>query len=160
MNPTGTNRKATHMRRERIHLLVGVALVGLMTGGCGGTPADAANEPAVTVEAIEGTDLKRIILSEAAARRLGVETAPVSEEPVDGASPLVVPYSAVIYDAQGGPWVYVNPDGRAFERHAIVVDRIIGDRAHLIEGPSIGALVVTVGVAELWGVETGVGGGH
>ena len=148
------------MRPERILLLVGLALVGLMTGGCGGAPADAANEPAVTVEVIEGTDLKRIILSEAAVRRLGVETAPVGEEQVDGASPLVIPYSALIYDAQGGAWVYVNPDGQAFERHAIVVDRIIGDRALLLEGPSTGALVVTVGVAELWGVETGVGGGH
>jgi hypothetical protein len=148
------------MRRTRILLLVGLALVGLMTGGCGGAPADAANEPAVTVEAIEGTDLKRIILSEAAADRLGVETAPVGEEQVDGASPLVIPYSALIYDAQGAAWVYVNTEGRAFERHAIVVDRITGDRVLLFEGPSKGALVATVGVAELWGVETGVGGGR
>jgi hypothetical protein len=160
MDIPGTHRKADQMRRTRILLLVGLALIGLMAAGCGGTPVDAANEPAVTVEAIEGTDLKRITLSEAATGRLGVETAPVAEEQVEGARPLVIPYSAVIYDAQGSAWVYVNTEGRAFQRHAIVVDRITGDRALLLEGPSIGALVATVGVAELWGVETGVGGGR
>ena len=160
MNTPNSQRKANHMRRERSSLLVGLALVGLMIGGCGGAPADAANEPAVTVEGIEGTDLKRIVLSESAARRLGVETATVGEEHVDGASSLVVPYSALIYDAQGRAWVYINPEGRAYERHAIVVDRIVGDRALVLEGPARGVFVVTVGVAELWGVETGVGGGH
>jgi len=47
-----------------------------------------------------------------------------------------------------------------FVRHAITVDRIEADRAVLSAGPPIGTLVVTVGVAELWGIETGVGGGH
>src|SRR3970282_721885 len=148
MYTPGTHGKADQMRRTRILLVVGLALIGLMAAGCGGTPADAANEPAGPVEASEGTDLKRITLSEAAAGRLGVETAPVAKEQVEGARPLVTPYSAVIYDAQGSAWVYVNTEGRAFQRHAIVVDRINGDRALLLEGPSICAILATVGVPQ------------
>lgn len=148
------------MRREQMWLLVGLAALGLVTAACGSIPADAANEPAVVVEAIEGTDLKQVVLSESSAARLGVETAPVREELVDGASRLVIPYAALVYDSQGAAWAYINPEGNAFRRHLIVVDRIIGDRVLLLEGPPAGTAVATVGVAELWGVETGVGGGH
>ena len=150
----------SQMRREQAWLLVGLAVVGLVASACGGAPADAADEPAVVVEAIEGTDLKQVVLSEMAAGRLGIETVPVREELIDGARRLVIPYSAVLYDAQGAAWAYVNPEGRVFQRHAIVVDRITGDRALLLEGPPVGIAVATVGVAEMWGAETGVGGGH
>jgi hypothetical protein len=45
-------------------------------------------------------------------------------------------------------------------RSAIDVASIEGDRALLTSGPPVGTTVVTVGVAELYGAETGVGGGH
>jgi hypothetical protein len=156
MDTPSKHRKARHMRREWIPLFLGVALVALMTGACGSAPAVAANKPAVTVEVIEGSDVKRIVLSESAAARLGVETAPVGQTQVDGTDRRIVPYAALIYDAKGGSWVYVN----TFVRHSVVVDRITGDQALLREGPDAGAIVATVGVPELWGVETGVGGGH
>ena len=71
-----------------------------------------------------------------------------------------IPYSALVYDKAGKTWVYTNPQGRDYVRQAIEVQRIEGDLAYLSSGPPVGTAVVTVGTAELWGVDTGVGGGH
>jgi hypothetical protein len=84
----------------------------------------------------------------------------VGEQPGGGAARTVVPYSAVVYDADGKTWAYTNAEGLVFVRYEIVVDRIENNVAFLSGGPPVGTLVVTVGAAELWGVETGVGGGH
>lgn len=68
----------------------------------------------------------------------------------------VVPYSAVIYGVDGETWVYLNPEPLVFVRQAIVIDYIDGDQVYLVEGPDVGSSVVTMGVAELFGAETGV----
>jgi hypothetical protein len=136
-------------------------LAGSLAAGC--SAASSANaptaEPAVTSEKVEGTGLQRLTLSARAAERLGVETSAVKQEQVGGATRLVVPYGALLYDAKGQAWTYENLEGRTFMRHAITVEVIDGDRAVLTEGPTPGQQVVTVGAAELYGVETGVGGG-
>lgn len=64
-----------------------------------------------------------------------------------------VPYGAVYYDAKGGAWVYVNTAPLAYERRKVAVERVIGDRALLSDGPGIGTPVVTVGAALLYGAE-------
>jgi len=66
----------------------------------------------------------------------------------------------VLYDADGTTWAYAASERNVFVRNEIVVDRIEGDLAYLVEGPPVGAEVVTTGAAELYGTETGVGGGH
>jgi hypothetical protein len=63
----------------------------------------------------------------------------------------------VIYDLYGGTWLYTSPDVLTFVRTPIVVDSIDGDVAVLAEGPAIGTPVATVGVAELYGADTGIG---
>jgi hypothetical protein len=72
-----------------------------------------------------------------------------------------VPYSAVIYDAEGGAWAYVADGELSYVRHALTVDEIVadtaGDYAVLAEGPAEGETVVSVGVAELFGAEFEVG---
>jgi hypothetical protein len=70
----------------------------------------------------------------------------------------IVPYAAVIYDVEGGTWVYVKEqsDALSFVRAPISIDYIEGDLAFLTEGPAVGTEVVTVGGAELYGAETGV----
>jgi hypothetical protein len=69
----------------------------------------------------------------------------------------VIPYAALIYDVNGGTWVYTKePNTLAFVRQGIIVDYIIGDVAVLTEGPSAGTEVVIVGGEELFGTETGV----
>lgn len=66
---------------------------------------------------------------------------------------IVVPYSAVYYDAEGTGWVYVNPEPLVFERKRINVERIEGDFAVLSDSPPVGTRVVTVGAALLYGAE-------
>jgi predicted component of type VI protein secretion system len=69
----------------------------------------------------------------------------------------VIPYAALIYDVEGGTWVYVKePNALTFMRQSVTVDHIQGDLAFLTDGPEVGSEVVTVGGAELFGVETGV----
>jgi hypothetical protein len=65
----------------------------------------------------------------------------------------VVPYGAVLYDAKGEAWVYVNGKPLTFERQRIVIERIVGDMAVLTEGPAVGTPIVTVGAALLYGSE-------
>jgi hypothetical protein len=100
------------------------------------------------LEPIEGTDLSRVILTEKAAERIGVKTVPASER--------VVPYSAVIYDTEGNTWVYTNPAPFTFVRAQVVIDRIEGDQAFLSQSLESADPIVTVGVIEIYGAETGV----
>jgi hypothetical protein len=74
----------------------------------------------------------------------------------DAQQRLIVPYAAVIYGLEGETWVYTNPEPLVYVRHPIAVDYIEDDMAVLSEGPSAGTQVVVVGVAELFGAETGV----
>jgi hypothetical protein len=134
-------------------------LAALLLGACSQTQAaDAASkvQPAV-VEPIEGTELNRLTLTEKAAERLDLQTAQVSEEQVDGTQRLVVPYSALIYDLEGKTWIYINPQPLTYVREPVTVDYIEGDMAVLVDGPATGTAVVTVGVPELYGADTGIG---
>ena len=70
---------------------------------------------------------------------------------------LSVPWSAVLYDAQGGAWVYVAIDETTFKRARIEVESVVGDRAVLAQGPQAGARVVAQGATELFGLEFGIG---
>jgi hypothetical protein len=69
----------------------------------------------------------------------------------------IIPYSAIIYDLEGNTWVYTSPEPLVFVRHPVTVDYIEGDRAILSDGPPAGTEVAIVGVAELYGADTGVG---
>lgn len=70
---------------------------------------------------------------------------------------LVVPRSAVLYDALGGTWVYEARDNGVFVRQRISLADVAGETAVLQHGPAPGLRVVTVGAAELFGTEFGVG---
>jgi hypothetical protein len=75
----------------------------------------------------------------------------------DGQKRKIIPYAAVLYDAKGNTWVYTNPEPLTFVRQSIQMDTVVGDEAILMRGPPIGTAVVTVGGAELYGTEFGVG---
>jgi hypothetical protein len=137
-----------------------ILIVAGLLAGCAQPTVEAAPEAAVTIEPIDGTELARITVSERAAERLGIQTEPVRDEPRAGERRAVVSFAAVVYDAQGNTWAYVTSQPLVFTRHAITVDFIDGGDAVLSDGPSPGTKVVTVGAAELYGAETGVGGGH
>ena len=72
---------------------------------------------------------------------------------VSGKIQKTIPYSAVIYDADGGTWAYTTSEHLTFVRDEIKVERIDGDTAYLSDGPAAGTEVVTVGAAELVGLE-------
>jgi hypothetical protein len=135
-----------------------VLVVGLLLSACSVMAQSASTEVQhAVVEAIEGTELNRIVLSEKAAERLDVQTSPVRSEQVNGKEALVVPYGALIYDLQGATWVYISTAPLTFERVAVTVDHIEGDNVMLIDGPAVGTEVAIVGVPELYGIDTGVG---
>lgn len=146
----------TYIARSVLVLGIAALLVG-----CGGTAEGGpATPPPLTIEEVaEGTP-SRLTLSERAAERLGIATAPVAVEQVGGAERSVIPYAALLYDPDGSTWAYTNPEPLLFVRAPITVQQIVGDLAILSEGPPAGTLVVTVGGAELYGAEHGVGGGH
>lgn len=141
--------------RHRIRWIAAIAMVlPLFLVACGGSSGsdEEASGPA-TVELIEGTDLSRVTLTDKAAERLDIQTAAVQ----GGAAGKVIPYSAVLYSPTGETWAYVTSEPMTFTRQAIVVDRIDGAKAYLSKGPAAGAKVATVGVAELYGAELGLG---
>jgi hypothetical protein len=123
-------------------------LAGLQLTACVSKSESPKKVAPAKLEAIEGTDFQRVILTQKAAERINVQTAVVSGN--------IIPYAAVIYDTEGNTWVYTNPEPLIFVRMSIVVDRIEGDQAILSKGLDTATTVVTLGVSELYGAETGV----
>lgn len=144
------------MTRHR-WFLTGLAVIALALGACqsGGGPS-APTVTAITITEDETTGLKTLTLSEKAAERLGVETVAVAES----GTTMAIPYAAIVYDASGKTWTYVNPEALTYKRAEITVAEIDGDTARISAGPPSGTMVVTTGAAELYGAEIGVGGGH
>lgn len=126
-------------------------LAALFLAACGQAAGAEAAKPA-HLEEIEGSEFKLVVLTEKAAERLDIQTAQVSEEQ----GGLVVPYSTLIYGLNGETWLYTNPEPLTYVRHTIAVDHIEGDLAFLSEGPEPGTEIVTVGVIELYGEESGI----
>jgi hypothetical protein len=139
------------MRQTKLTLFIIVAVsLAFFVSGCTRKTEKATKVEAAHVEKNEETGLAHLTLTEQAATRLGIATTPVV---ADGN----VPYAAVIYDDHGGTWVYTNPEPLNFVRQEITIDHIQGEVAVLSDGPAVGMNVVTVGVAELYGTESGVG---
>lgn len=142
----------------QLRLEVCVIAAGLTCVGCHQkAPAHAKVKPA-TVEHIEGSELARVTLTERAAQRLRIETAAVRLVATtrSGHRP-VVPYAAMLYDANGDTWVYANTESLRYVRHPIRVDYVDGDLAVLSKGPPVGTAVVTVGALQLFGAEFEIG---
>ena len=126
---------------------------GMAVAAGDGAPSGKKDRPA-NVETIEGSKVKRVRVTEKAAKRLDIQTAEMGKEGADG---LSAPYAAIVYDISGGTWVYTMPEALTYVRQSVVVQGIKGDKAFLKSGPVAGTKVVTVGVAELYGTEKGVG---
>ena len=70
----------------------------------------------------------------------------------------VVPWSAILHDAQASTWVYVQVAEHAYERRRVEVERVSGDVAVLARGPEVGTAVVVTAATELFGTEFGSAG--
>lgn len=155
--PGGTGR-GRRFGRPALGLLAAVSLA--LLAACGEVPTSSASkvDPAARVEPLAGTDLKKLVLTEEAVEHIGITVVPVAPGSArDGVERRVVPYSAVLYQPTGATLVYINPAPLVFLGHPVTVESISGDTATLSAGPPPGTGVVSVGGAELLGVEFGVG---
>jgi len=145
------------MKQLNRKTLVILIFATFLLSACGGNQIPVTGEKVEPsrVEPIEGSDFSRLILTEKAVERLGVETAQVEVGEMNSEQ-LAVPYSAVMYGLDGETWVYTNPEPLVYIRESIEIDYIDGDWAALIEGPEVGTPIVTVGSALLYGAEVGV----
>lgn len=143
--------------RHNSSWLVLVPIAALSLWSCQSNPAPESSVPPARVERSDGTGPSPVILTEQAVRRLDLQTVPVERIDAPGPVTSAVPYSAVIYDAQGDNWVYTSIGDLTFVRHAVSIEYIEGDRAYLTHGPEQGTQVVSVGAAELFGTEFDVG---
>ncbi len=136
---------------RRLAVAVSAAVVAAGASSCAGAVDDSyviEDEPG-TIEPIEGTDLAQVLLTDRAAERLRIETATVERS----GNRTVVPRTAVFVDSEGAWWVYTQQQEHSFVRHEIEIQREQGRVALLSDGPGVGIEVVTVGVAELYGLE-------
>jgi hypothetical protein len=137
------------------HLPVAAAVCAALLfslNGCAQPKAVAvsASESPATVEKNATTGIARITLSQRAIDRLELRTDTVKA--ADGAS-VVIPYAALLYDAQGKTWVYANTAPRVYERQAVTVTKVEAGAVTASAGPAVGTAVVTVAAAELFGAE-------
>jgi len=73
------------------------------------------------------------------------------------AETLLVPWSAIIHDINGGAWVYENTAPQTYSRRRVEVTYVRDGFAALARGLAAGSNVVKTGAAELFGTEFGVG---
>lgn len=95
---------------------------------------------------------KRITLKDLEIKRLGIELAEVTKS----GDRLTMPYNALLYDPSGGEWAFASLEANVYQRTALKVEAIEGDKAYLSSGPAVGTKLVTMGAAELYGIEFGV----
>ena len=71
-------------RRNLTALLLLLVAVGLQATACGySAPAEGAGDEPAKVEPVEDSDLSKVVLTEDAAKRIGLETAPVAASNVE-----------------------------------------------------------------------------
>lgn len=146
------------IRRFLVMSLMILAVLSLVA--CGGSNENAGHVEPYELEEVAGSEFQNVILTAKAAERLDIQSEALNMEDVDGEMKLVAPYSAVLYDLNGETYAYTRnagPSSLTFIRAPIEIERIEGGRVILTNGPPEGTHLVTVGAAELYGADTGVG---
>ena len=159
------HRGASNMPRRDLWAIAALVMASLSLTACGQALRASPDAPTTIapakVEQIEGTKLSRVTLTAKGAERIEVKTAAAHDVEVTRSGKTTVrravPYAAVLYDSNNATWVYTNPEPLVYVRQSITVDYIDRDQAILLNGPPVGAAVVTVGAAELFGTELEIG---
>ena len=131
-----------------------ILVAGMQLTSCTTSPEPAQEIAPAEVTHLGGNEITQVVLTADAARRIDVQTAAVETQEVEGVQRDVVPFAAIVYDTQGGTWVYTNPEPLTYIRTAVQVEFVREDNAVLLAGPRAGTAVVTVGAEELFGSET------
>jgi len=105
------------------------------------------------VETTNMPGIKRITLTERGAQRTGITLGKVTS----GSKGLEIPYTALLYRADGSEWVYIAEKPLVYVRVKVNVTDIKGNRMFVSEGPIAGTEVVTTGGIELLGTEFDIG---
>jgi hypothetical protein len=149
------------MRTSTFTLVAALVVAALPLVGCNRAGSNYTKVEPAKVEHTAGSEISKLTLTEKAMERLGVKTTPIVEGKIEGAADDTprpfVPYSAVMYVPNGDTFVYTSPSPRTFVRQPVHIDYIERDVAVLKDGPPTGTQVVSVGAAELFGTEFGVG---
>jgi len=153
MKGLGINRKCRRQLRAAcagLVLIAGVVSLSACGEASSGYDYETAShhEPA-ELEPIKGTDVQRVTFDSEGAERVGLETVPIRQN----GQGKIMPYAALIYDAEGKAYAYTSPEPLTFVRQEIDVDHVAGDNVVLSDGPPTGTEVVTVGVSEVYGTE-------
>jgi hypothetical protein len=139
--------------------LAAVSLLAVIALSACGSSAEAPPPTPARIVAVPGSSTGKILLTQLGANRIGVQTSAVrAVRPAkqhNGPS-VVIPYSSLVYAADGSTYAFTSPAALVFTEVPVTVARIDGDSVYLLKGPRPGARVVTVGAEELLGVETGV----
>jgi hypothetical protein len=128
---------------------VAAIAAGLSLAGCSGVPSNVVEYQPYKVEPIEGTELNRVRLDDATARKIDLQTSTVRQ----AGTRKVVPHAALIYNPDGKVFIYTRPQPQTYVRAPVAVTRVAGDQAFLSDGPLPGTVMVTVGAAELLATE-------
>jgi RND family efflux transporter MFP subunit len=135
----------------------GTAIVQNLSGGSGNTMrAKAVTGPQTSDPLATSIDLYYEIDNSKGDLRPG-QRVTVTLPFTGTASGMVIPFSAIVYDIQGGTWVYTNPSPNTYVRERVELKTVIDNQAVLTRGPKAGTKIVTVGAAELFGTEFGGG---
>jgi hypothetical protein len=153
VNGVGINRKCKRQLRVACAGLVLIA-AGASLSACGEASSGydyetASHDEPAKLEPIKGTDIQRVIFDAEGAKRVGLKTVAVRQNGQE----TVIPYDAVIYDAEGNAYAYTAPQPLIFVRKEIEIDRMDGNSAVLSDGPPAGTKIVTVGTAKVYGTE-------
>lgn len=116
-------------------------------------PAAVGEAPA-KVEKNAATGIAKLTLTQRGVDRLELKTGPVT---AGAGKNVLLPYGALMYDANGKTWVYTNPEDRVYLRQAVTVAKVEAGVVTASAGPPAGTQVVTVGAAELFGAEFNTG---
>jgi hypothetical protein len=147
------------MTRVRVSARLGVARLaasglaviaaGLAVSACSEVESNVRETYPYKVEPIKGSDVQRVTMVDETAALLPVETTTVRR----AGKRKVVPHEALIYNPDGGSFVYTKPKAQTYVRAPVKVVRVEGGEAVLSDGPRATTTIVTTGAAELLATE-------
>ena len=142
---------------SRVDQRASVIVRGLGDASGAGVVATAQPSPPVADPSSASADLYYALPSGSSAFRPGARVQVAVPLRGESGDVPAVPYAAVVYDYQGGAWVYERVAPLTYARRRVALGAIAGGWAELKAGPPVGATIVTDGAAELFGTEFGAG---
>ncbi|WP_369142333.1 efflux RND transporter permease subunit [Streptomyces sp. R44] len=168
--PHGGSRR----RRTGRRWAVGLSAAGLLLAGgagltaCGDSDSSSASaaehtdQPPAEIEEVTEGKIPHLTLAEDTVKRIHLTTEPLRQAPLDGVGPArtLIPLKAVVYDPEGKTFAFTNPKPFVYIRTPVQLGQFGEHDAVVTSGLATGTRVVTVGAAELLGIEYETDGEH